>query len=126
MLGFNVSSDNNALNDLLGRFRAMMSEADQNLQEALLESVKSNIVVVAKSLAPVKTGALRESIDAEPGDDPFTVIIYASALYAPFLEFGTKYIAEGKYSFLRPAIAMQINKVIEDVTNALIQQLNEI
>jgi len=126
MLKVDVSVGQANIKEFLDRCRELSTQTDQLLQEALVNSCQENIVVVAKSLAPVKTGALRESIDTLPGDTPLTAILVATKHYAPFLEFGTRYIPEGKFSFLRPAIAMQTEKVVEDVGNALREQLGQL
>lgn len=126
MLVANVSTGAANIKRLLDACPQVSAEADQRLQEALLNSVDSNIVVVAKSLAPKKTGALQASIRVQPGETPMSVLMIADKFYAPFLEYGTRYIPEGKFSFLRPAIAMQLDKVIEDVANSLIEQLGQL
>jgi hypothetical protein len=125
MLAINISAGAASLNNLLDTFRQSTSEADQLIQEALLNSSEENIVVVAKSLAPKKTGALRESIEARPGNTPLSVLIVADKYYASFLEYGTSRIPEGKYTFLSPAVSMQIDRVIEDVKDALLNKLEQ-
>jgi len=126
MIAVNISAGTSAIKELLEQFRSLTSQADQELQEALLNSCDENIVVVAKSLAPKKTGALRESIEARPGNNPLSVLVVADRYYAQFLEYGTRRIPEGKFSFLRPAIAMQIGKVIEDLGNSTAQKLQQL
>lgn len=111
------------LSGFIERFRNFTSEADQLIQETLLESAKVNIVVVAKSLAPKKTGALRASIDAIPGENPLLIELVADRPYARFLEFGTNYIPEGKFSFMRPAIQEGIDRVVHDLGTAMIDKL---
>ena len=111
------------LSELVTGLRDFTSQADQFIQDTLLESAKVNIVVVAKALAPKRTGALRASIEAVPVGDPLTVDLIAERPYAKFLEFGTRYIPEGKFTFLRPAIQDGIEKVVLDLQNAILDKL---
>ena len=111
------------LSELVTGLRDFTSQADQFIQDTLLESAKVNIVVVAKALAPKRTGALRASIEAVPVGDPLTVDLIAERPYAKFLEFGTRYIPEGKFTFLRPAIQEGIEKVVLDLQNAILDKL---
>ena len=108
---------------MIERLRNFTTEADQFIQETLLESAKVNIVVVAKSLAPERTGALRNSIDAIPGNEPMSIKLTADRPYAKFLEYGTRYIPEGKFTFMRPAIQEGIEKVVQDLQNAILDKL---
>ncbi len=139
----------NGLSELLDRFRSFTAQADQIVQDAMLESVSQNIVVVAKSLAPKRTGALQDSIEATAGEEPMSVFVVANKSYARFLEFGTRAhsieaknakalafkmngrtvfakrvfnpgIAEGKFSFIRPAIEIGKEKVADDIAKSII------
>lgn len=66
-----------------------------------LRAIAEDIVTEAQSLAPVLTGALRDSITAEDlGGGEFDVV--AGVDYASYVEFGTMY-AQAQ-PFLRPAI----------------------
>jgi HK97 gp10 family phage protein len=60
---------------------------------------------MAKSLCPVDTGLLRASINWRLGSDGrgLLAIIGTSTHYAPYIEFGTRYMAA--QPFLRPALA---------------------
>lgn len=68
----------------------------------------SRIVQRAQALVPVRTGALRNSIQVENpratplGETGFReIIVSAGMFYAPFIEFGTRFMASRPY--LRPA-----------------------
>ena len=118
----------------------------------MVESVTENIVTVAKSLAPKRTGALKQSIEAVAGDDPMSVLLIAGKPYARFLEYGTRPhtiearnakalafrsggqevfakrvqhpgIPEGKYSFLRPAVEIGREKVAGDIAQMIVDEL---
>jgi HK97 gp10 family phage protein len=122
-LEINVRID--GLDELITKLRDFTSQADSIIQETMLESAKVNIVTVAKTLAPFRTGALRASIDAFPsGESPMAVNVVADRSYAKYLEFGTRYIPEGKYSFLRPAVQEGIEQLLQDVKNAIGEALS--
>lgn len=58
------------------------------------------VVSKAKSLVPVRTGALRDSITKAGGGASW--IVTATQHYAAFVEFGTRFMSARPY--LRPAI----------------------
>jgi HK97 gp10 family phage protein len=121
-LSFTIRAE--GFEQLRERLLALTSQADSLIQQALLESARVNIVAVAKALAPVKTGALRGSIDAVPSDEsPSSISLVAERPYAAFLEFGTRYIPEGKYSFMRPAVQEGFAQVVEDLNSAIMEAL---
>ena len=103
------------LDELLSRLQNFTSSADDMIVQTMLNSATENIIVVAKALAPKRTGALADSIEARPGDEPREILIVAAKSYAPYLEFGTRYIPEGKFTFLRPAIQEGIDRLIGDL-----------
>ncbi len=108
--------------------------------------MNKNVVVVAKALAPKRTGLLTASISAVPGEGPMEVDLIADKFYAPFLEYGTRPhviqasnanalrfeignqvifaksvqhpgIPEGKFSFMGPAITEGLDQVIAESRN---------
>ena len=150
LLSITVSAK--GLDVLIQKLRDFTNQADQVIDEALLSSVNKNVVVVAKVPAPKRTGALVASISVIPGGEPMQVILQAEKYYAPFLEYGTHPhiitansakalrfqkgnqiifatsvhhpgIPEGKFSFMRPAIAEGIEQVIEDLALAIVAEL---
>ncbi len=80
----------------LSRIAAQMPES---AREALLQTA-TDIVSVAKQLSPVDTGALRQSIGADPVS-PTTILIGSDLEYAKFQEYGTSSMAA--QPFLTPA-----------------------
>jgi hypothetical protein len=140
------------LQDLFNQFEGNKYEIIQNV---MLESTNENIIPVAKSLAPKRTGALSESIEAQASeDDPLVVELIAGKPYARFMEYGerphdivpvsakvlafkvngqtvfaTKVhhpgIPEGKFSFLRPAIEEGMPKVAQDIATAIIEEFQQ-
>lgn len=146
-----ISIRASGLSNLLERLRRFTSRADQIIQDKMLESIQDNVVPVAKSLAPKRSGALMQSIEAVLADDPMSVLLIAGKPYAVFLERGTQPhkiearnvkalafniagktvfaksvqhpgIPLGKYSFLAPALEIGKDKVASDIANAIIEQ----
>lgn len=56
----------------------------------ILENTKIRVVEEAKSLAPVRTGLLRDSIDGTVDEDALMVTFTADTDYAVFVEYGTR------------------------------------
>jgi HK97 gp10 family phage protein len=64
----------------------------------------------AKRLVAVKTGATRDSIEAEPNpDNSESVIIGPHTPWAKWLEFGTRYMPARP--FMRPALDTNVNRI---------------
>lgn len=76
---------------------------------------------VAQSLAPVKTGRLRNSIYAQVED--WIAKVGASAPYAVYQEFGTRFIPPVR--FLSRAIEMQAQSMIDAVNQAIDEAITE-
>ncbi len=78
------------------------------IEEAIAKGVEDTadqIVDTAQSIVPVRTGALRDSIHAEPTGDPDAWRVIAGSddvEYAPFVEYGTSRMAA--QPFLTPAV----------------------
>jgi len=68
--------------------------------EMELDVVGANMLDLARSLVPVKTGFLRDSIAYDVRD--ISLYLNASAEYAPHVEYGTRFYAPRPY--LRPAV----------------------
>lgn len=92
---------------------------EETLRSTLLE-IADNVVAQAKSLCPVDTGELRNSIGWEmegksggfEGDhkldtpsEPLTCYVGSNVTYAIYQECGTRYMAAQPY--MRPAIAIK-------------------
>lgn len=66
-----------------------IAETSEWFQEDLLNACEDHIVPMAQALAPVRTGALKASIEAMSSGD-LGVSIVATAPYAAFVELGTR------------------------------------
>lgn len=111
MLGFTAKSEaslNMAIEiecDVEGveQFQSAMQQFDRGMQRhvhRLLASWASDVKALVKQLVPVRTGYLRSTIYAEVRE--WVACIGASAAYAMFVEFGTRYMMARP--FLYPAI----------------------
>lgn len=67
----------------------------------------------ASRLAPVDTGFLRRSIIFEVANGGLTATSTAGAEYAPYLEYGTRFMA--KQPFMAPAYNQQKSKFKSDM-----------
>ena len=91
---------------------AMMAALRGRMDEWKIRSERDLIRVglqvqnYARELCPVDTGRLRASIQMESGRDGLGpwVTIGTNVEYAPYVEFGTRYMAPQPY--LRPAVLM--------------------
>lgn len=93
--------------------------------EGALELVGAQCAKNAKSLAPVDTGTLRNSIDHQmDGDD--TVVVGTNVEYAVYQEFGTSrqpVAANGGKGYMRPAANDYKNQYVGIVERALKNRL---
>jgi hypothetical protein len=107
------------LDEIIRATSEFNSNAPTLIQQRILEGLEEHVVPIAKALAPKKTGALAASIGTQPGSPPVAYLV-AEKFYAPFLEFGTRYIPEGKFSFLRPALQEGVEKIVGDIEQLMI------
>ncbi len=75
--------------------------SEQAVKNALLQTA-ADVVSIAKQLAPVDTGALKQSIGAIP-ETSTSILIGSDKEYAPFVEYGT--VNSPAQPFLTPAFA---------------------
>lgn len=87
---------------------AIAAQADKAIQGAGIECQ-----ALAKQSCPVDTGRLRNSILYHPGNMECTVD--TNTLYAPFVEFGTRYMAAQPY--LYPAYQQAGQHLISKLSN---------
>lgn len=78
-----------------------------------LQELGRNIADEARASAPVRTGKLRASIEAEDTNDGSKVS--ATATYAGFVEFGTRYMAGRGF----------LSRAVDRVIDALIRAYEE-
>lgn len=95
-----------------------LSEALKNSQrmvdvKACISKHGADLNKVMVEKAPVKTGFLRRSIKLSKGDDGMSVTVEPTAEYAPYLEYGTRFMKE--HPFVKPALEKVKPKFIRDV-----------
>jgi HK97 gp10 family phage protein len=96
---------------LMSRLRNM---EDLNMN-SILSRAADEIVVKAKSYAPVDTGRLRDSIHKEVDGDGVAII--ADAPYAAHVEYGT--FKQRPQPYLNPAIREVTSSIISDIRKSL-------
>jgi HK97 gp10 family phage protein len=79
----------------------VMDEVHNRIRNGMLASAEQ-VVSIARSLAPKKTGRLAMGLGYDFNDAELTVVFTAEAPWSIFQEYGTRYIPPHPY--LRPAI----------------------
>lgn len=81
-----------------------------NTEQEVLR-LAGKVELAAKGFCPWDTGTLRRSITYEPGRDGkgYYVDVGTNVIYAPFVEFGTRYMRA--QPFLRPAFLQAVNQL---------------
>ena len=80
-----------------------------------LEKLGIDIHAAARRMCPVRTGRLRDSIYSKVED--WTLKVGASAPYAKYVEFGTRYIRP--FYFLTEAINLHLPRLRQILTQAI-------
>lgn len=96
--------------------KALHNKANAVNRQALARVVKQNTIecqAKAKRNAPVKTGALQRSINSAFEDGGQTGVVSAYMDYAPYVEFGTRFM--DKQPYLQPALDDQGPQFAEDL-----------
>ena len=83
-----------------------------------MKTVADRVLETATVLVPVKTGFLKSTLGFRQ-DNNFQVTFYASAPYAPYVEFGTRRMAARL--FLTRSIQQHEAEFPQEVENALTQ-----
>jgi hypothetical protein len=109
----------------LSELRHAVKAYGQALVSASVDAVQDAVedtVAQARSLAPVKTGELRDSITGSVATDGYSVrgTARATAKHASIIEFGTQRVAKKPY-LLAPAIAnrKRLNRELSDAGRRL-------
>ena len=63
--------------------------------------------------APVDTGFMKRSVQLEKRDDGMSARVYPTAEYAPYVEYGTRFM--GAQPFVRPAYQKQKSIFLNDM-----------
>ena len=114
-----------AFQDDIAKAQKQLAAIERNIPLAMPEATKAAAELMrdrAKELAPVGTGALRNSIKSEEEErtaKSVAYVVFAGKFYAPFLEFGTSKMAARP--FMRPAfdaVQPDIKRIIESAVSA--------
>ena len=84
--------------------------------EQVKEVVKSNTAEMNRAMqrnSPVDTGFLKRSIVLRLANGGLTGISGATAEYAPYLEYGTRFMSA--QPFIKPAFRVQSEKFMQDM-----------
>jgi len=110
----------------LDRIKAGLAAAPHELRvvaNTVVDEEMNKVTERARAIVPVRTGYLRSTIYSErTGFLGWEV--GASAFYAGFVEFGTRYMRARPY--LRPAIEEKMPEVCEELKDALILKTLEL
>jgi len=104
--------------------KAKIERLDAALQAKVHDGMKEQAEImktVAQNLAPVRTGRLRDSIYAKV--ENWIAKVGASAPYAVYLEFGTRFIQPIR--FLSRAIEIQAQSMINAINQAVDAAIKE-
>ena len=99
-------------------FAQKMEQLDHAMQQHVrgnLQRLGEDIQAAARRMCPVRTGRLRDSIYSKIDD--WTVNVGASAPYARFVEFGTRYIRP--FYFLTEALHLHLPRLRQILTWAI-------
>jgi HK97 gp10 family phage protein len=91
-----IKCDLKDLEKTLNKLAEAIEEASQEALEETLDCIKQE----AKSICPVRTGALKASIDYRFDKQELSGEVYAGVPYAIYVELGTRYTAR---PFLHPS-----------------------
>lgn len=110
--------------DGIEELKAKIERLDAALQARVHDRMKEQAEImktVAQSLAPIKTGRLRNSIYAQV--ENWTAKIGASAPYAVYQEFGTRFVSPAR--FLSRAIEIRTQSMINAINQAVDEAITE-
>jgi len=110
--------------DGIEELKTKIERLDLTLQAKVHDRIKEKaetIKTVAQTLAPIKTGRLRNSIYAQVED--WVAKVGASASYAVYQEFGTRFIPPVR--FLSRAIEMRAQGMINAISQAVDEAIRE-
>jgi len=113
-----VAVEVNVAVDGVEEFKAAMQRFDSAMQSHVqrqLTSWTEAVKVSAKQLVPVRTGHLRESIYAKISE--WVAEIGSEAVYALFVEFGTRHMRARPYFF--PAVQEHLPRLEQIICEAI-------
>lgn len=97
----------------VNRIPELIARFPEVVRNELIESI-SRVEAQAKILAPVDTGNLRNSIQTEV-TGPFSVACYTDVEYAPYQEFGSRWIAP--VAFMQRSAEHEFPQLLDHLQN---------
>ena len=94
---------------------------EEDIRE-ILENTKSNVVEEAKSLVPVRTGLLRDSVEGTVDEEALMITFTADTDYAVFVEYGTSHMRAKP--FLIPPARLAESDLDRDIEDAIVSHLD--
>ena len=93
--------------------RKLAGDAQMKAAKRIMQKNGAELQAGAQRNAPVDTGNLKRSIGLEIRDDGLTAEVEATADYAPYVEWGTRFMKA--QPFVRPAFNTQKEKFKQDM-----------
>lgn len=110
---------NSNIDEILSKFNKLQDFFDHGLEQ-ILEQWLQDVEKEAKSLAPIRTGFLRDNISSlgtSIANDVIKGSVASAAQYSSFLEFGT--IKMSAKPFLKPALENKIDELVNRIRNKI-------
>ena len=109
----------NGLDRMLSDFTRAETTIDKKIKEEV-KRASSEVTRISQQKAPVDTGYLRRSIVMEILNNGFVGYIRAYAHYAPYVEFGTRFMDAQPYMSaammkVRPEYIKNMKKLLEEL-----------
>jgi HK97 gp10 family phage protein len=88
----------------------------------ILENTMLRVVEEAKSIVPVRTGLLRDSIEGKSDDEALMITFTADTDYAVFVEYGTSHMPARP--FLVPTARLSEPELETEIEDAIVSHLD--
>ena len=106
---------------------AFLTKASPALREAVKKSLKQAAILVKADAiyrVPVRTGVLRKSISYRVNSDEMGFTVGASAPYAAYIEYGTRYMRA--QPFIRPSFISVMTNLKSAVSSEIETEIAKI
>lgn len=125
-----IQTDTTQLNRLIRNLESIDKGFNKSSLRKIFVKAARPVVAAVKAKVPVDTGALKKSIGIIPWLGVRTGAVFigvkkdkvkkkTTTWYGKFLEFGTKYIPKGKFTFFEPAVNQSIEQSKTIIYNEL-------
>lgn len=125
-----VTVDQNEFRRLVANLQRLYKEFRPQTMRKIFIKAAAPVIASIKARAPYKSGALKKSIGVIPNYGVKTGDVYVgvkrdrvkrkvTAFYGKFLEFGTKFIPKGKFTFFEPGVRAALGQTQESIFREL-------